>query len=371
MSSTPAPGLFVAPTASSQRPGGDVRHPDRDHPGHGRRGLVDRPLRGPPAPQAARGRGKPRGGAEPSPHHHDHQHADQLRAGGRLDGRHPDGPRRVEREPRAPARQRRHRRRCAVVRRAEPGARLPGRLLRHPRGPVPRGRQRLDHRQRRAPFSGKVEDLTLRYTSVRGGDGTLYEVGNGNILFVANRSRGIGHITVDVRVPREGSLREMERRLDRAVEAMRDEPSIQQLLSDGPTVVGLEPVDGDRVMASISATVWASRRDRTEATLRRELSRRMEARGETDRRRRRRVPLQPPGVDDPLQERARARVLRRAEDPLGRPLLQDAAPVQEAHPVGDVAARTPSRASRSASSCRRPPGRGSRPAPRPPARSKT
>jgi moderate conductance mechanosensitive channel len=131
-------------------------------------------------------------------------------------------------------------------------------------------------------FSGKVEDLTLRYTSVRGGDGTLYEVGNGNILFVANRSRGTGHITVDVRVPREGSLREMERRLDRAVEEMRGEPAIQQLLSDGPTVVGLEPVDGDRVMASIAATVWASRRDRTEATLRRELSRRMAAHGEPE-----------------------------------------------------------------------------------------
>src|SRR5439155_26799439 len=61
-------------------------------------------------------------------------------------------------------------------------------------------------------FSGKIEDLTLRYTSVRGGDGTLYEVGNGNILFVANRSRGVGNITVDVRVQREGSLRDMEDR---------------------------------------------------------------------------------------------------------------------------------------------------------------
>ncbi len=117
---------------------------------------------------------------------------------------------------------------------------------------------------------------------MRGGDGTLYEVGNGNILFVANRSRGTGHITVDVRMPREGSLREMERRLERAVAEMRSEPSIAQLLSDGPTVVGLEPVDDDRVLASISATVWASRRDRTEATLRRELSRRMAAHGEPD-----------------------------------------------------------------------------------------
>jgi len=124
-------------------------------------------------------------------------------------------------------------------------------------------------------FAGKIEDLTLRYTSVRGADGTLYEVGNGNILFVANRSRGTGHITVEVSVPRSGSLRDMEHRLDRALEDMRTDPSLREMLVGGPTAVGIEPVDGDKVQATVSAQVWASRRDQSEAALRRELSRRL------------------------------------------------------------------------------------------------
>ncbi|HEY1331017.1 MAG TPA: mechanosensitive ion channel family protein [Actinomycetota bacterium] len=131
-------------------------------------------------------------------------------------------------------------------------------------------------------FEGRVEDLTLRYTSVRGSDGTLYEVGNGNILFVANRSRGTGRITVDVRVPRAGTLHEMERRLDDVVEEMRAEPSIRQLVAGGPTVVGVEPVGDSTVQASISAEIWASRRQHIEATLRRELGVRLAARQEHD-----------------------------------------------------------------------------------------
>jgi len=124
-------------------------------------------------------------------------------------------------------------------------------------------------------FSGKIEDLTLRFTSVRGGDGTLFEVGNGNILFVANRSRGTGHITVEVNVPLTGSLRDMERRLDGALEDIRADPAMREMLAGGPTAVGVEPMDRDKVRATVSAKVWASRRDQSEAALRRELSRRL------------------------------------------------------------------------------------------------
>jgi len=124
-------------------------------------------------------------------------------------------------------------------------------------------------------FAGKIEDLTLRYTSVRGGDGTLYEVGNGNILFVANRSRGTGQITVEVSVPRSGSLRDMERRLDGALEEMRADRTLGAMLAGAPVAVGVEPLDRDKVRATVSAKVWASRRDQSEATLRRELSRRL------------------------------------------------------------------------------------------------
>src|SRR5919112_5848313 len=47
--------------------------------------------------------------------------------------------------------------------------------------------------------------------------------------------------------------------------------------------------------------------------------------------------LQPPGFDDPLQELLRPRLLRRAEDLLGRPLLEDHSGIQETDAVRDVA----------------------------------
>jgi moderate conductance mechanosensitive channel len=131
-------------------------------------------------------------------------------------------------------------------------------------------------------LDGKVEDLTLRYTSIRGSDGTLYEVGNGNILFVANRSRGTGRITIDVVVPKTGRLHEMERRLDQAVQDMRADREISQLLADGPSVVGLIPVDHDKIQATISAEIWASRRDQANAMLKRELTRRLAGSAESD-----------------------------------------------------------------------------------------
>ena len=71
------------------------------------------------------------------------------------------------------------------------------------------------------------------------------------------------------------------------------------------------------------------------------------------------LPLQPAGVDDALQELLRARLLaRRAEDLLGRPLLEDHARRRGSRRGGRRRARSPSRASRSASSC--PPAASSR-----------
>ena len=49
-------------------------------------------------------------------------------------------------------------------------------------------------------------------------------------------------------------------------------------------------------------------------------------------------------LQQPSQEALRLRLLRRAEDPLGRAALEDAALVQEADLVGDVARERPSRA---------------------------
>src|SRR5207248_9814200 len=54
--------------------------------------------------------------------------------------------------------------------------------------------------------SGRIEALTLRTTAVRGDDGTLPVVPNGNLHIVANRSRGQSTVEVEVHVPRGEDL---------------------------------------------------------------------------------------------------------------------------------------------------------------------
>jgi small conductance mechanosensitive channel len=49
--------------------------------------------------------------------------------------------------------------------------------------------------------SGVVEDLTLRVTRLRAGDGTVYFVANGDIRLLANTSRGWAHAVVDLTLP--------------------------------------------------------------------------------------------------------------------------------------------------------------------------
>jgi moderate conductance mechanosensitive channel len=49
--------------------------------------------------------------------------------------------------------------------------------------------------------TGVVEDLTLRVTRLRGADGTLYFVANGDIRLVANTSRGWARAVVDLTLP--------------------------------------------------------------------------------------------------------------------------------------------------------------------------
>lgn len=126
-----------------------------------------------------------------------------------------------------------------------------------------------------SPLTGRIETLTLRHTTLRAADGTVYSIGNGSIVYVANKSRGRGRVTVEVSVPARHGVPEVERALDRAVEDLRHDPAVRRLVSDGPTPVAVEPVGTGEVLVAVSAETRPSRRDQLEAELRRGLRRRL------------------------------------------------------------------------------------------------
>jgi len=118
---------------------------------------------------------------------------------------------------------------------------------------------------------GRVENLTMRATSVRALDGTLAITGNGNILAVRNRSRGEGELFVDVQLPAGTNADEARARLDEAVARLRSDPDLQRLLGGGPSAVAVVPQPDGSIAVRVSAIATASRRGRAEEELRRRL----------------------------------------------------------------------------------------------------
>jgi moderate conductance mechanosensitive channel len=130
------------------------------------------------------------------------------------------------------------------------------------------------------PLSGRVETLTLRATAVRGTDGTLATTGNGNILAVKNRSRGQGELRVEVTVPGVRDLAEFRHRIDQAVEELRTDAALHDLISSSPEVVDVVPTNDGGAMVIVGAQALASRRKRAEEVLRRRLAMRLLTPGE-------------------------------------------------------------------------------------------
>jgi small conductance mechanosensitive channel len=116
--------------------------------------------------------------------------------------------------------------------------------------------------------SGRVEVLSLRSTSVRAPDGTLSVVPNGNIQFSANKSRGLGELTVDVNVPTDLDTDEVRLRVDEAVEELKTDGRLRGRVAAGPVVEEVKSADEDSVVVKVKAETRPSRRQEVERVIR-------------------------------------------------------------------------------------------------------
>jgi small-conductance mechanosensitive channel len=122
--------------------------------------------------------------------------------------------------------------------------------------------------------TGRVEALTLRATSVRGGDGALYVMPNGNIHLVANRSRGQTQVIVDVQLARGEDLVEARRFLTALCNELRNDTRLSGRLFSGPDVLGPQRFTEDKVLLRVAAETSPARAEE----IKREISRRIEQR---------------------------------------------------------------------------------------------
>jgi moderate conductance mechanosensitive channel len=119
---------------------------------------------------------------------------------------------------------------------------------------------------------GRVESVTLRATSVRSTDGTLHVFSNGNVLLVANRSRGTGRFSVEIRLPAGADLEEARRTLDSLFDQIDVAGPLGGALVSPPRIAEVQTVArGERVLR-IEAETRPSRRQELEAELRKRIN---------------------------------------------------------------------------------------------------
>ena len=108
-------------------------------------------------------------------------------------------------------------------------------------------------------IAGTVEDVGIRITKVRGTDGTLWFVRNGEVLTLGNSSQGWGRALVDVTIEADSDIARAEDvALAAAREALSSPQYVRRVMGE-PEVWGLQSVSGDR------ATLRLAVRTRPEA----------------------------------------------------------------------------------------------------------
>ncbi len=101
---------------------------------------------------------------------------------------------------------------------------------------------------RLAGLSGTVESMTLRKTTVRDGDGTLYVIPNSQITTVANLSADYSVATVNISVDFSANPDEVTKLLKRIAMDVRNSDDFKKVFLEDPQVLGVDAVKGSQVI---------------------------------------------------------------------------------------------------------------------------
>ncbi len=109
--------------------------------------------------------------------------------------------------------------------------------------------------------TGIVEYVSVRVTSVRDVNGTLWFVRNGEILRIGNMSQGWSRVIVDLAVPADADITEVETAMLEAAKVLAKEPKWRTRIIEKPEVWGLESVSGDALVIRLVMKTRANAKD--------------------------------------------------------------------------------------------------------------
>jgi small conductance mechanosensitive channel len=122
-----------------------------------------------------------------------------------------------------------------------------------------------------AGLKGTVEDLSLRRTSIRDPDGTLYIIPNSQIATVSNLSRDFSVATLNVSVDASANPDKVISLLTKLARDVRNDPAFKDIAVADPIVPGVDKIDGRAVTYPIQIRVRANQRDGVLRELRRRI----------------------------------------------------------------------------------------------------
>jgi small-conductance mechanosensitive channel len=125
--------------------------------------------------------------------------------------------------------------------------------------------------------SGTVEDLSLRVTRLRGVDGTIWFVPNGEIRTLANTSRGWAEAMVDIPVPAAADVDDVLRAVADAADAVAGDDRYAASCLSAPRVWGVVASDADTLTSRVSVRTPLADRERIARALREEVARQLHA----------------------------------------------------------------------------------------------
>jgi small-conductance mechanosensitive channel len=112
-----------------------------------------------------------------------------------------------------------------------------------------------------AGLKGTVEDLSLRRTTVRDADGTLYIIPNSQIATVSNLSRDYAVATLNVSVDASANPDKVIAILTDVAGKLRNDSIFKDIAVADPVILGVDKIEGRAVTYPVQIRVHTNKRD--------------------------------------------------------------------------------------------------------------
>ena len=121
--------------------------------------------------------------------------------------------------------------------------------------------------------TGVVEYVSVRVTHVRDVNGTLWYVRNGEITRIGNMSQGWSRVILDLAVPADVDIDEVEETMLGAAKSLAKDPKWRTRIIEQPEIWGLESIAGDALVIRLVMKTRANAKDDVARELRMRLKR--------------------------------------------------------------------------------------------------